>query len=177
MRGTPEHLSHTLPAELVQGIILHRSIDCFTDSHPLFLSSKELLSPARRRFAGIIIDIFFDHFLVKSWDLYSKFPLDRFVREIYEMFERRREWLTLESVITVRKMKEQNWIGNYQTIAGLSLTFQQVSRRRPFLEVLIGAEEDLAENYLIFQKTFHDFYPALINHVEQENPGGAFNSA
>ncbi len=175
-RGTPEHLCETLPEELVHGIVLHRSIDQFTDSHPIFLKTKKLLAPSRRRFAGIIIDIFFDHFLAHSWEQYSKVPLRQFIQEIYDLLERRREWLTPELVSLVERMKEENWLGTYGTIPGLGLTFQRMSKRRKFLAPLVGSEKDLVEHYHSFSKAFQEFYPEVLAYARDEKPGGAFNS-
>ena len=175
-RGTPENLRTRFPKEVVDGIMLHRVIDRFTDSHSVFLESKKFLHPNRRRFAGIVIDIFFDHFLAQLWSDYSQTPLPEFIEEIHSLLERRQEWLTPELVEVIPRMKNENWLGNYGTISGLALTFQRVSQRRPFLAPLAGAEEDLTDHYQSFGRAFREFYPEVLSFANEENPGGAFSS-
>jgi len=175
-RGTPEHLRENYPEDLVQGILLHRAIDRFTDSHPVFLESKKLLHPSRRRFAGIIIDIFFDHLLAHSWADYSQVSLRDFVDDIHSLLSRRSHWLDKELQSIVSKMRDEDWLGTYGTIPGLTLTFERMSQRRDFLAPLIGSEEDLVKHYHSFSKAFQQFYPELLDYVRSENPGGAFNS-
>ena len=175
-RGTPEHLRESYPEDLVQGIMLHRAIDRFTDSHPIFLETKQLLDPSRRRFAGIIIDIFFDHFLAHSWSHYSQVSLRSFVDEIHSLLTRRTDWLDDEFQGFVGKMKDEDWLGTYGTIPGLALTFERMSQRRDFLSPLIGSEQDLVQHYHSFSKAFQNFYPELLAYVRSENPGGALSS-
>ena len=176
VRGTPESLRTRLPSELVDGIVLHRAIDRFTDTHEIFLRTKKLLSPPRRRFAGIIIDIFFDHFLAHMWSDYSKIPLRQFITEIHNTLKRRDEWLTPEISSVIGRMKQENWLGTYGTIPGLALTFQRVSERRTFLAPLVGAEDDLTSHYQSFTNAFRSFYPEVMSFASGENPGGALSS-
>jgi acyl carrier protein phosphodiesterase len=176
VRGTPESLRTHLPSELVDGIVLHRVIDRFTDSHEEFLRTKKFLSPPRRRFAGIIVDIFFDHFLSQMWSDYSNIPLRQFIAEIHETLERRNGWLPPEVGAIIRRMREEHWLGTYGTIPGLALTFRKVSQRRSFLAPLVGAEDDLTSHYQSFTNAFRSFYPDVISFASEENPGGAFSS-
>ncbi|HEX7953720.1 MAG TPA: hypothetical protein VF523_11700, partial [Burkholderiales bacterium] len=53
--------------DITRAIVMHRKIDSYTDAHPLVLASKARISPARRRYAGIMVDMFYDHFLAKYW--------------------------------------------------------------------------------------------------------------
>jgi acyl carrier protein phosphodiesterase len=162
VRGTPEKLRTQFPDEVIDGIMLHRAVDQFTDSHASFLDAKKFLSPERRRFAGIIIDIFFDHFLAHHWQEHSDRPLNLFISEVHRILDRRTDWLTPELEALVPRMQSENWLGSYGTIDGLALTFRRVSSRREFLSPLVGAEEDLTSHYLSFREAFHIFYPQVI---------------
>ncbi len=141
--------------------MLHRAVDHFTDTHPVFLKAKELLAPSRRRFAGIVIDVLFDHFLAHYWKEFSDEGLDHFISEIYLLLERRDEWLTPELRALVPRMKSENWLSNYGTIEDLSQTFKRISQRRDFLSPLVNAEEDLVTHYQSFSRAFHQFYPDI----------------
>src|SRR3569833_1990969 len=79
-----------LSADFVRGIQQHRRIDAFTDSHPIVRRSIARVGPEFRRFGGIFVDIFYDHFLSREWPNFSDMPLTEFTRDIYLGFETHR---------------------------------------------------------------------------------------
>lgn len=170
VRGTQNSLLERYPADLVEGIMLHRTIDSFTDRHPVFLECKAYLAPERRRFAGIIIDVFFDHFLTQQWQEFSTQPLPAFISETYGILDRNHQWLTPDLQSNLPRMKSENWLDSYGTLEGLALTFRRISRRRDFLAPLVGSEEDLISNYSSFEQGFRSFYPELIEHTRSYHP-------
>ena len=98
--GTPESLIGNLLGDFVKGtavnlyseeirkgIDLHRKVDSYTDSHAIVRSSKSLVSSHRRRFAGVLIDVFYDHFLVKNWLEYSEIPVPDFSLDVYKLLQ------------------------------------------------------------------------------------------
>lgn len=161
-RGTPESLADRFPADLIKGIMLHRAIDRFTDNHPLFLKTKKLLSPKRTRFAGIVIDIFYDHFLAIHWDEFGEGSLEDFIEHRYLLLEKHDAWLTPELREIVPRMRDENWLRAYEDEAGLALTFQRISERRDWLGPIVGAEKDLYAHYEEFERSFRDFYPEAV---------------
>ena len=161
VRGTPESLIGQFPDEVIEGIILHRRIDRFTDEHPVFLACKQWLRKDRRKLAGIIIDIYFDHFLAKHWQRFGEGELETFISKLYELLDRRADWLTPELRKIVPRMKDEDWLYASRSIEGLGLTFQRMSCRRDFLKPIIAAEEDLKRHYIKFERAFLDFYPKL----------------
>ena len=73
------------PLKIKRGIKLHRKIDTYTDSHPTTRASRSLYSPARRRFAGIIVDLCYDHFLYRHWSEFTDVAIDQFICRIYDI--------------------------------------------------------------------------------------------
>lgn len=73
--------------DIKNGIMLHREIDTFTDSHPVVKKSKQRLHSKYRLYKGVIIDIFYDHFLAKNWNQYSEIPLDVYVNSVYKLLK------------------------------------------------------------------------------------------
>ncbi len=71
------------PGEIERAIQLHRRIDAFTDSHPLVHAAKRRFPLERRRFAGVLLDVFFDHCLARDWNDYADEPLPQFVERVY----------------------------------------------------------------------------------------------
>ena len=64
------HSYDVYPMEIQKGILLHRSIDSFTDMHPIYRQSKHRLHEKYGHYSGVIMDIFYDHFLAKNWKTY-----------------------------------------------------------------------------------------------------------
>src|ERR1044071_1798684 len=76
-----------LPEDCLRGVDQHHRIDACTDSHPLVRSGFSRFQPPLRRFAGILTDVFFDHFLTVDWFRYTRVPLRDFISEIYGSFD------------------------------------------------------------------------------------------
>jgi len=75
VHGTPDL---ALPARVREGIYLHRAIDGFTDSHPAVRAARERMQPPFRRYAGILLDVWFDHLLANDFATWSDEPLASF---------------------------------------------------------------------------------------------------
>jgi acyl carrier protein phosphodiesterase len=86
-------LDESLPLAIRQSIWLHRKIDAFTDAHPVFRASKGRLRPPWRRYAGILVDVFYDHFLARDWALYSSVSLRDFSWSVYRTLHSHHEGL------------------------------------------------------------------------------------
>ena len=163
VKGTPDSLRGRFPDEVVHGILMHRSLDRFTDAHPAFRESRALLAPERRRFAGIIVDVIFDHFLALHWETFSDVPLTDFIAEMYHTLARHPDWLddTLRAILP--RMREENWLHSYTTLEGLGLTFRRIARRSPRTTPVAGSLEDLTAHYQSFDHAFHQFFPDVRN--------------
>jgi len=165
--GTPESLADRFPAELIEGIMLHRAIDRFTDDHAIFLEVKKLLTEKRRRFAGIVIDIFFDHFLALHWHEFGEGSLEEFIEGRYRLLEKHEDWLTPELREILPRMRNENWLSAYEDKAGLALTFRRIRGRRDWLGPIVGAEEDLFSHYEEFERAFRKFYPEAVEFAKR----------
>lgn len=160
-KGTPASLRERLPAPIVEGIVMHRRIDRFTDSHPVFQQARLLLAPERRRFAGIIIDIYFDHLLNKHWASYHPGTVPDFAAEIYQTFDRHPTWLGTQLGPLVPRIKAENWLAAYSTVEGIEHTLGRVANRSPRLAPIAHATPDLIAEKAAFESHFLQFYPAI----------------
>ncbi|WP_411845828.1 ACP phosphodiesterase [Roseibacillus persicicus] len=160
-KGTPDSIRARLPAPIVDGIMMHRRIDRFTDDHPAFLQTKLLLAPERRRFAGIIVDIFFDHFLNEHWERFHPGTVTDFIEEIYQLFGRRPEWLGRQFGPLVPLLRAENWLASYGSLEGLNLTLGRVASRSHRFDPIRNGVLDLAEQREEFEKHFLSFYPEV----------------
>lgn len=165
--------------EICRGIALHRQIDCFTDSHSMIRASKQMISPSRRRFAGIMIDLFCDHFLAKHWGQYSgqlslrgtgervALPLPQgslhdFSQHVYRTLLDRQEILPDRLRRMLPYMVEQNWLTSYQDISNIGRALNGISQRLKRQNTLFNSVEELEQNYHFFEQTFEAFFPQLI---------------
>jgi acyl carrier protein phosphodiesterase len=155
-------LDNRYSQEIKQGIITHRKVDAYTDSHPIVLSSKRLISVERRRFSGIIVDVCYDHFLATHWHHYSNVKLSHFIVKVYTYLQQYQKILPDKLQSVIPKMIEEDWLGSYQHITGIDAVFNRISKRLPKKNRLMGAVEELVLNYDNLENYFLTFFPDLI---------------
>jgi acyl carrier protein phosphodiesterase len=145
-----------------QGIIFHRKVDTFTDSHVLTADCRKLFSPYRRRFAGIIVDICYDHFLSKYWNTYASVDLCEFARHVYEVMQSYIRILPSRLQDVLPRMRRQNWLITYRSLDGVKITLERISKRISPNNPLIGSIEEVIHNYNRLEINFLSFFPKLI---------------
>lgn len=91
--------------EIQQGVLLHREIDTFTDAHEVVRKSKRRLHERYRHYDGVIIDIFFDHYLAKNWSTYSAIPFKNYTDAINTFFSKKNA-KTSRKVTTVHSLHD-----------------------------------------------------------------------
>ena len=151
-----------------RGIRLHREIDTYTDAHPITRRSKRRLDKKYGLYAGVIIDLFYDHFLAKNWDDYSAIPLDVYVASVYALLGSNLENLPEKTQHLLPLMVEYNWLYNYQFIKGMQRVFNGMNRRTNNKSQMHLATYDLQEYYLTFETDFKEFFQQLIAFTDQK---------
>ncbi|NJS42298.1 DUF479 domain-containing protein [Candidatus Gracilibacteria bacterium] len=151
--------------EIRKGIDLHRKVDSYTDSHVIVRSSKSLISPQRRRFAGVLVDVFYDHFLAKNWREYSEVPLSDFARCAYKILQDNRDILpeSLQRVLPI--IIARDLLSSYQEISEIASTLARMSARIKRINNLASGIEDLTVNYQQLESDFRAFFPDLISYA------------
>jgi acyl carrier protein phosphodiesterase len=152
--------------EIKLGIELHRKVDVFTDSHPVVRRSKGRIHTDRRRLAGIIVDIFYDHFLAKNWQDYSAFSLADFSRRVHDALGQRSELLPDRLKASLPSMIRNDWPASYRDIAAIEAVLARTSRRLSRENTLARAIDDLIAGYDRFEADFRNFFPDLIRFAE-----------
>ncbi len=150
------------------GILLHRKIDAFTDSHPIVIKTIEKLKPHFNRYSSVVSDIYYDHFLSLYWNTYSAIPLQQYTNHIYTTIEEEKSALPAELMQFFPYMVRNNWLFNYQTFYGLGLTFEGMSRRTSFPSNMENAVTVLKNHYSAFEEEFHSFFPILAAYSIEE---------
>ncbi|WP_455805307.1 acyl carrier protein phosphodiesterase [Pseudomonas fluorescens] len=146
--------------EVEAAIQLHRRIDVFTDRHPLVDIALGRFSDTRRRYAGIVLDVFFDHCLARDWKLYADQPLEVFTADVYRVLTREPQ-LPERLARIAPHMVANDWLGSYQQFEVLEQVLRGISRRLSRPEELAGAMEELRRLYEPLSEDFRLFYPQL----------------
>lgn len=145
----------------IEGAIqLHRSIDVFTDRHPLVDVALSRFSLTRRRYAGIVLDVFFDHCLARDWALYADRPLALFTSDVYRVLSSERQ-LPERLAKIAPHMVANDWLGSYQEFEVLEQVLRGISRRLTRPEELAAAMQELRRLYEPLSEDFRLFYPQL----------------
>jgi acyl carrier protein phosphodiesterase len=150
------------------GILLHREIDSFTDSHPLVRAGQSYLRPKFRHYSTVITDIFFDYFLGKNWEHFSATPLELFVNQTYEVLDQYQNELPDRFVEMFYWMKSQNWLYQYRTLSGIQKSLNGLSRRTTFDSKMDEAPAILLEKEAEFEVIFFAFFKELENFARQK---------
>lgn len=146
--------------KLLDAIQLHRQIDAFTDSHPVVLRALGRFPAQRRRYAGIIVDVFFDHCLARHWADYSDVPLRQYTAGVYRVLAAEPE-LPGRLARMAPYMIADDWLGSYQEFAVLEQVFNGISRRLSKPEGILGAMGEVRALYEPLTEDFREFYPIL----------------
>lgn len=156
----------SLPLAVRAGLYNHRAVDRFTDAHPRVRQMKSCFSPERRRFAGIALDIYFDHLLINHWSRFDKRHLESLIAEIYRRMSAARELMPHEKMRRVAgRMVEYDWFGSYRDIDAVAESLDRVAGRIRFANRFDNAIEDLLRNQEMIRDGFFEFYPQLQQHV------------
>ena len=153
-------------AELTRALAQHRKVDAFTDAHPIVRASRGRVAPARRRFAGILVDVFYDHFLALHWEDYADEPLEAFTREVYSLLRTREAILPERLRLIAPRMAQLDWLGSYRRVEAVHVALDRMGERLKRGNALLGAGEELTANYAGLEADFRAFFPEVVRFAE-----------
>lgn len=150
------------PVEIQKGILLHRFIDSFTDQHPIVEESKILLREKFHKYAPVVSDVYFDHFLAKNWHEFHHAPLENYAQETYRILEAYSAHTPSKSKLFIPWLIQQNWLVSYKTTDGISQILGRMSNRAKFVSNMELAGEELIARYGQYEDHFRRYFPELI---------------
>lgn len=159
VKGRPE--GRFAPA-VVRGIRLHRAVDGFTDAHPIVQRAIGRIAPARRRFAGIAVDMAFDHFLARRW---SEADPDGFAaarHHAYAVLIAREATLPRRLRALLPSLTGDDWLGSYARFEQIALALERMSRRLSRRNALAETARDLEYAYAALADDFARFWPEVV---------------
>lgn len=155
-----------LPAEIKKGVLLHRRIDYFTDTHPVFVKSKRHFYDGFERYSGILVDIYYDYILAKNFERFSDVGLKPFTQNIYSLLENNKEHLPVSSIGFLDYVKKNNTFFEYSKIEGIELVLKHLSYRINHGVFLNESLPLFLENEKAIEEDFFGFMEDLIKDVK-----------
>lgn len=153
------------PLLIKKGILLHRRIDAFTDRHKVVHQSMRYFAPKFHKYAGIIIDVLYDHFLITNWEKFSPKSLDVFKTNIFELLKSNYAILPERVQFFVSSFIQKDWIEIYSSIDGLMSVFIRMSMRTTLPDHSEYAREVLRKYYVQLESEFLTYFPDIIRYV------------
>jgi acyl carrier protein phosphodiesterase len=145
------------------GILLHRQIDSYTDKHELFKQSVSRVKSNFGRYSGIVIDIYYDHFLASNWNDYHNTELRVFAHQVYNILTRNVLILPAKTKRLLPFIISQNWLTSYAELHGLKQVFNGMDRRTGRISGMDKAVTVLKDNYETLFTDFKGFYPDIVD--------------
>ncbi|MBX3465098.1 MAG: DUF479 domain-containing protein [Planctomycetes bacterium] len=153
----------SLHADLRRGIAQHRAVDAFVDAHPGVRRSRDRLPPPWRRFAGVLVDVFHDHFLARDWDrLGIGGPLPAFAAAVHADLRAHRDLLPPRLQQALPWLEAEQWLVGYAGLQGIDTVLRRMSRRSPRAAPLAEGAALLEVHYTALESDFAALWPELV---------------
>ena len=164
----------SLPDKVWEGVQLHRKVDGFTDAHVVVKDLRQHFTPEKRRFSGIVLDVVFDHFLIKHWEKYSSHDFNLFVEHCYEDLWGHRTLMPPRMEMVVGWMIERDWIRSYAELEHVGRALDGLAGRLKLKHDFHGSITEVQDHYQAIEKGFLTFFPELLEYTQadDESRGG-----
>ncbi|PSF07071.1 DUF479 domain-containing protein [Marinobacter fuscus] len=156
-----------LPGPVLEGVRHHLAVDTFTDQHPQVLASKTLFSRQRRRFAGVALDILYDHFLLRHWCRFAECDRAEFVARVYRELEENEGVMPQTMVRVTRHMVTHDWFGAYENLDNIGQALDRVAGRIRFPNRFTGIIHEIRDHEPELEENFLAFFPELQQFARQ----------
>ncbi len=155
-----------IPAALRPGVEHHLRLDAFTDNHEVFRISRQRLGPDLARYSGVLVDVFYDHFLARNWDRYGDGrSLRHFCDEVYGQLEPLSELLPAAMRRAMDLMQRHDWLGSYAEVEGIEEVLRRMAGRLRRSNPLATAAGLLTACYDKLEADFGRFFPQAEAHM------------
>lgn len=143
-----------LPDDLARGVALHRAIDVFAETHPAFRCSRARVSAERRRYAGVLVDIFYDHLMARDWALLHHETLHSYCANVYRQIAGRLDELPEPARHALALMAREDWLQSYAAVDAIADVLVRMSRRAKRPNPLEGGEQEFLADAAGFADDF-----------------------
>jgi acyl carrier protein phosphodiesterase len=160
-------LGNDYPPRLQRGIELHRRIDSFAQNQTQFNQSRLRLDQSFGLYRGILVDLFYDHFLATTWKQWSPEPLTEYLQRVRGIVESREPYLP-ERLRELLPIIFQDMIPSYLEAEGVGRALARMSKRVKRENPLAGGGVELLLHYEELRGDFLKFLPAAREFVDLE---------
>ena len=144
-------------------IVRHRRIDRYTDDHPAVVEARALFG-GLRRYAGIVLDVYFDHRLARDWPHWDDAPLGDFTARVYRVLRERRDELPPRLHAIAPRMAAHDWLGSYRERGNVDGAVRGIATRLSRNgDRLVACLDVLREHEAQVDAAFDAFFPDLID--------------
>jgi len=154
------------PERIRLGVTLHRRIDSFASRADLFQRSRQRIDPHYGLYRGVLIDLFYDHFLVTGWSDWSDEPFERYLARTRSIIEGQRAELPERMQPLVPVIFEE-LLPSYGEVSGIGQALERMSRRVARANPLTGGEAELLRHYHDLNEDFRGFMPLVQRFAEE----------
>lgn len=147
--------------DIQKGIALHRSIDTFTDDHPLVKEAKEAFRAEVGLYAGAFVDVSFDYFLANDPQVKTAAQWQQFSQKIYSVLIKNSHLLPQKFLMLLPWMVREDWLFNYRFEQGMKNSFRNVVKKAKFLDDDVDVFPAFNENRQLLAKKYTAFFPEL----------------
>lgn len=154
-----------LPGAVRRGLENHLAVDRFTDNHPLVREARRGFSSRRRRFAGIALDVLFDHFLIRHWPAFADARFDDLVREMYADLQAGQDLMPERMRQVTGRMIRHDWFRAYGELENIGYALDRIAGRIRFANEFAGVIEEIRDREAELEAAFLAFFPELEGHV------------
>ncbi len=151
----------SMPEMVQHGIRHHLAVDSFTDSHYAVQELKPLFSKTRRRFAGIILDVTFDYFLLRNWSDFSDSSPELFIKQAHKQLLENSHIMPVRMKRVVNLLIQHEVLLSYKTISGVAVALDRIADRFSRDTGLYGAENEIIQLAEKIESGFFRFFPEL----------------
>lgn len=153
---------------IIKGIHLHRKIDSFTDSHPIYLTSKHRFSKDFGKYSGVLMDMIYDHYLAKNFSLYSALPLQHYCSDLYKLLDDNNRYFPESAKRFYGYMTEHNALYNYSSLEGMETVLTHLNHRIRHRYQLNEAIPLIEKHNTEIEEEFFVFFDDLIDFCKKE---------
>ncbi len=166
-------LDDTFPPAIRRGIEMHRQVDAFAHDNPVYRRSKGRLDDSYGYFRGVLIDVFYDHFLARNWSRHRPQPLEAFAGRVYRLLTENFERLPPGLQQVAPRMIEHNWLLSYRETETIDRVLQRLSSRLRRPNPLGRGVVELHRHYRTLEEDCEEFLAEAVTFVgEWETRGG-----
>lgn len=156
---------------IVDGVMIHREIDHFTDRHEKVNQLMKLLRPFQGKYTPVVADVLMDFILSKYWEKFHKSSIEKFCHAKYKVVRKHLHLLPERLHPRIQRMLENQWLESCKSRERMQTTLHMLSLRAAFENNIPFAMQPYDLHATTMDELFLDFFADLQDHITLQNEG------